>query len=185
MSDNNTAVRTNIPHTKRKTVRKRISKHRKYGTSKLETYFAQEFLDKMGLKYIYEYEAKDIKRFYDFAIVATLPGQKVLYEDRHGVKSVKELGQYVRVLFIIEVDGDYYHANPDKVDPNDLSPMQKHNKRVDEYKDRWCAIRHIPLIRIWEDDIRKRPSEVRKTLKEVIDYIGAIEERRAEFSKPH
>lgn len=65
---------------KKKVVTKRS--HKEYGTSKLEEYFASEFLDKLGVKYMYQFEAKDIGRYYDF----------YLYEHR----------------IIIEVDGDYY-----------------------------------------------------------------------------
>lgn len=42
--------------------------HPKYGTSKLEEDFAKEFLDKLGVEYVYQFEAKDIGRFYDFRI---------------------------------------------------------------------------------------------------------------------
>ena len=52
----------------------------KYGTSKLEDKFAKEFLDKLGVIYERQFEAKDIKRFYDFKIGSIL----------------------------IEVDGDYW-----------------------------------------------------------------------------
>lgn len=41
-------------------------KHPKYGTSKLEEYFSKEFLDKLGVEYVYQFEAKDIKRYFDF-----------------------------------------------------------------------------------------------------------------------
>lgn len=54
----------------------------KYGTSKLEKDFANNFLSKLGVKYEYQYEAKDIGRFYDFY----LPDSRVL----------------------IEIDGDYW-----------------------------------------------------------------------------
>ena len=40
--------------------------HPKYGTSKLEDYFAENFLDVIGVKYVRQYEAKEIGRFYDF-----------------------------------------------------------------------------------------------------------------------
>ena len=43
-------------------------KHKDYGTSKLELYFAKEYLDKLGLKYIYQFEAKDMKRFYESSL---------------------------------------------------------------------------------------------------------------------
>lgn len=56
--------------------------HPKYGTSKLEKKFAKDFLEKLGVKYETQFEAKDIKRFYDFY----LPDSRVL----------------------IEIDGDYW-----------------------------------------------------------------------------
>ena len=59
--------------------------HPKYGTSKLETRFAKEFLDRLGYKYERQYEAKSIKRFYDFAV-----------KQENGA------------LILIEVDGDYW-----------------------------------------------------------------------------
>jgi hypothetical protein len=57
--------KTNI---KKRTTPKRKSKrwHPKFGTSKLEDDFASGFLDKLKVKYIRQFEAKDIKRFYDF-----------------------------------------------------------------------------------------------------------------------
>ena len=50
---------------KTRTVRKTV----RIGTSKLEEDFARDFLDKLGVKYIYQFEAKDIGRFYDFAVI--------------------------------------------------------------------------------------------------------------------
>ena len=41
-------------------------KHPQYGTSKLEEDFAKEFLEKLKVPYQYQFEAKDIGRFYDF-----------------------------------------------------------------------------------------------------------------------
>ena len=46
-----------------------------------------------------------------------------------------------------------------------MNPMQKHNKRVDEYKDKWALMHGIPLIRIWEKDIRENPKMVMEELK--------------------
>lgn len=60
--------------------------HPKYGVSKLEDRFATEFLDRFGYKYIRQYEAKEIGRFYDFCIFS---------EDE-------------KILAFIEVDGDYW-----------------------------------------------------------------------------
>lgn len=91
-----------------KTNSHRQSRHKqKYGISKLEADFAHDFLDKLGLKYIYEYEAKDIKRFYDFAIVQY---QEIPYimENKHGIDCVKQEGQNTFISFIVEVDGGYW-----------------------------------------------------------------------------
>lgn len=115
-------------------------KHQDYGTSKLEENFAKDFLDKLGVEYQYQYYASDIKRYYDFYLV-------------------KE-----RVL--IEVDGDFYHGYGKLYE--EMSPMQKKNHRVDQIKNEWAAMHSIPLLRIWEHDIRKNPQKVMKILQEWI-----------------
>ena len=121
--------------------------HPKYGTSKLEDYFAEQFLNKLGVKYIRQFEAKDIKRFYDFYL-----------PDNH---------------ILIEIDGNYYHGK--NLTYEEKNPMQKHNAWVDRVKDEWALEHSIPLLRIWEDDIRNNPSEVMKTL---IDKIGIASEKK-------
>ena len=112
--------------------------HPKYGTSKLEKKFAKEFLEKLGIKYEEQFEAKDIKRFYDFY----LPDYQV----------------------IIEIDGDFYHGYG-KVH-EEKNPMQKRNARVDEIKNEWAALHGYPLIRIWEHDINENPEKVLDMLRE-------------------
>lgn len=57
------------------------------------------------------------------------------------------------------------HSDPRVVDENKLSPMQKKNKRIDEYKDKWALIHGIPIMRIWEKDIRETPEKVMEALK--------------------
>lgn len=77
-----------VPKTTKVTKQKKMTKkrlHQKYGTSKLETRFAKEFLDRLGYKYVRQFEAKDIGRYYDFAV-----------KQENGA------------LILIEVDGDYW-----------------------------------------------------------------------------
>ena len=75
-----------VPRKKEATRKKVVKKaHPKYGTSKLEDKFAREFLDKLGFEYERQYEAKEIGRFYDFAV-----------------------RQSNGALCLIEVDGDYW-----------------------------------------------------------------------------
>lgn len=141
----NKSKKRTVPKTKsvRGTVRPH---HQKYGTSKLEEDFARDFLDKLGVKYIYQFEAKDIGRFYDFAII---------------LNDNMTTGN----MILLEIDGGYYHSDPRVVKEDKLNPMQKHNKRVDEHKDKWALLHGIPLIRIWEKDIRENPNMVMEELK--------------------
>jgi hypothetical protein len=155
----------------KKVVKNTIKENRnkpKYGISKLEAYFAKEYLDKMGLKYIYEYEAKDIGRFYDFAITLY---QEIpfIMENKHGIESIKQEGQNIPICMLIEIDGDYYHSNPEIMKNKKLNNMQKHNKFVDFLKDKWCEKKGIPLVRIWENDIRHNPKKVFDILNQ---YLG-------------
>lgn len=112
----------------------------KFGTSKLETDFAKNFLDKLNVKYIWQFEAKDIKRFYDY------------YLPEHNI--------------ILEIDGSFWHADPRVVKESKLTPTQKRNRRVDDLKNRWALMHGIPIMRIWEKDIRENPEQVMRQLKE-------------------
>lgn len=118
-------------------------RHPQYGTSKLEEYFAAEFLDKLGVEYVYQFEAKDIGRFFDFYIPSA--------------------------NLIIECDGDYWHGNPDKYSEDELRGHQKRARRVDEHKTKWALLHGIPILRIWESDIRKNPKKVMDILKEELN----------------
>jgi len=162
---------------------KRVSKP-KYGTSKLESDFAREFLDKIGVKYIYQYEAKDIGRFFDFAVTA-YNNINFIMEEKDGIECVKQEGQNFPVSFLIEVDGGFYHSDPRVVNERKLNPMQKHNKIVDFIKDRWSGLHGLPLLRIWEYDIRNNP---KKVFDDLYRYLGdgyrrkRINDRK---NKPH
>lgn len=115
-------------------------KHPQYGTSKLEEDFAYNFLDKLGVKYTYQFEARDIGRYFDFF----LPEENLL----------------------IEVDGDFWHGNPEKYKEDELRGHQKRAQRVDEHKTKWALLHSIPILRFWESDIRKNPKKVMTILKE-------------------
>lgn len=126
-----------------------IKNHPKYGTSKLEKTFAEHFLDKLGVEYTEQFEAKDIKRFYDFKV-----GERIL----------------------IEVDGDYYHARG--LVWEDMNPMQKHNKKVDAIKDEWARSHGYLLVRIPEHEIRTNPGWVMARLREIIGESKKQEDKK-------
>lgn len=122
----------------KKNIERSKKPHPKYGTSKLEKKFAKEFLEKLGIRYEEQFEAKDIKRFYDFF----LPDYRTL----------------------VEVDGSWFHSYG--LIYEEMNPMQKRNARVDEIKNEWAALHGYPLIRIWEHDINENPEKVLNMLRE-------------------
>lgn len=157
---------------------------KEYGTSKLEVDFARNFLDKLNLKYVYQYEARDIKRYYDFA-VTVYDNYPFQYEVKDGLKSIIQPETNVTISILIEVDGDYYHSNPELIDERKLNPMQKHNKFVDNIKNEWALKHGIPLLRFWENDIRNKPSKVYKKLEKAINDAKKRKLILEEKKKPH
>jgi len=125
-----------------------------YGTSKLEVYFKENFLDKLGIEYEYQKEFPSLKRVWDFY----LPKCNIL----------------------LEVDGTFFHSDPRFYDQNKLSRIQKKNKRSDEAKNRWAAVNGIVLIRIWENDIHKNPEMVMEMLRR---RTGAEKEKQTIIEK--
>lgn len=113
--------------------------HKLPGTSKLEERFKEDFLKPLGVRYKYQFEAKDIGRWFDF------------YLPDHNL--------------IIEIDGSYYHADPRVITEDKLTPMHRRNMKVDELKNRWALAHGIPIIRIWEKDINENPKKVLEALR--------------------
>lgn len=142
-------------HTEKK---KWVRTHKQeYGTSKLEERFAKNFLDKLGIEYVYQFKMESIGRFLDFFI----PSCDIA----------------------LEIDGSYYHAYG--LVYEQMNPMQKKNKRVDEQKNHWCAVNCIKLIRIWEHDINNHPESVMEMLKKELFSAMKEKEKRSKMKKRH
>lgn len=158
------ASRRKISSSKKKTISSKNKKHNhpKFGTSKLEVDFARDFLDKLGVKYVWQFEAKEIGRFFDYAIFPENGG-----------------------IILCEIDGSYFHSDPRVVKEENMNPMQKRNKRVDEHKNNWALMHGIPIIRIWEKDIRENPSMVMKQLKERLYIEDEKQKMITEKNKRH
>lgn len=132
-------------------------KHPEYGTSKLELRFAKDFLDRLGVHYIYQFKAEEIGRYFDFY----LPQENL----------------------IIEVDGDYWHGYG--VLHEDKNRTQRHTEWVDKEKDLWAASHGIPVLRIWEHDINKDPNKVLELLKSRITFYKDKQDKKNNKSKRH
>ena len=61
---------------------------------------------------------------------------------------------------LIEVDGDFYHCNPNTKHGEIIYETQKMTKQNDDYKNNLCINNNITLIRYWEKDINERPEWV-------------------------
>ena len=123
----------------------------------MEEKFAKEFLEKLGVNYVYQYKAESIGRFFDFYIPSA--------------------------NLIIEIDGDYWHSY--NVEYENMTPTQKRNKRVDKEKDHWALINGIPILRIWEHDINNNPEKVMSLLKEKVGYARKQKEINDNKRKRH
>ena len=137
-------------------MRKKMKGSQEYGTSKLEERFARNFLDRLGVDYVYQYKAVSIGRYFDFR----------LFPEQHGP--------------VLEVDGTYWHADPRVFEGKKLNKTQQWDKKVDEIKNKWCSRNGVPLIRLWEKDINEHPTMVMEYLKEVLKpwMDGSIEEKK-------
>lgn len=134
-------------------------KHKEYGTSKLEEKFAKEFLEKLGIDYVYQFKAESIGRYFDFYVKSN--------------------------NIIIEINGGYWHSDPRLYEGKELNPTQKRNKRVDELKKKWALAHGIPIIYIWEKDIHENPSYVMKILKENLESSAKKVKIEEEKKKRH
>jgi len=110
----------------------KIFSHRKM--NKLEALVAEQF-DKAFIPYHFQYFINEngVCKSYDFKI----DGKPL----------------------IIEVDGDFWHGNPNHPNPYNKSDTVRENDRV---KDELAKKRGFQVIRLWESDIKKDPSIVLK-----------------------
>jgi len=111
--------------------------------SKLEETFKKFLINELNLieevDFYSQYYVRELKALFDFKI----SGKKIL----------------------IEVDGDYWHCNPDSNFKIPKYAAQISNLKQDERKEEWCINNNYMLIRFWEKDINERPEWVIKQLK--------------------
>ena len=88
-------------------------------------------------------------------------------------------------ILLLEVDGTYHHSDPRVVSEDKMNPMQKRNRRVDEYKNKWALEHGIPLLRIWEKDIRENPKLVMDTLMKRLYIVNEVVLNNEKLKKRH
>jgi very-short-patch-repair endonuclease len=73
--------------------------------------------------------------------------------------------------FLIEVDGDYWHCNPNTKYSTPIYAAQKKNLIQDEIKNNWCLDNKYKLLRFWESDINNNTEKIIKFLKEELGIL--------------
>jgi G:T-mismatch repair DNA endonuclease (very short patch repair protein) len=119
---------------------KRVNHIKKNGfvpTSKVEKYFG-DILTECGFNFYEQFYVREIKALYDFKI-----------NDRN---------------ILIEVDGDFWHCNPNTKFSEPTIEHQRKNLIKDKIKNEWCKNNNYMLLRFWESDINNRPEWVKSEL---------------------
>ena len=109
--------------------------------------------------------------------------KKMTWPEREFKKLMKELG--VKVLpqkiiggkiydfyipstnTLIEIDGNYYHGDSEMFEQ--LNPMQRRNKKNDEYKNVLAKGLGYKIERIWESELKNNYNEVKQKMKRLTE----------------
>lgn len=130
-----------------------------FGYSKLELRFMHDFLDVLGIDYVWQFSPKGYHRVYDFYVPSA--------------------------NLIIEIDGSWFHSDPRVVNEDNRRKMHERNKLVDEAKNEWALTHGFPIMRIWEYDIDNNPSKVMSELKARLGIEKETVRKKAEKNKRH
>jgi len=96
--------------------------------------------------------------------------EEVDYQRQYYVRPIKSYFDFkiVKTNTLIEIDGDFWHCNPDTDFKEPVYECQFKNLEKDKVKDEWCNENKITLIRFWESDINNNINNVKSILKTVL-----------------
>lgn len=113
---------------------------------------------------------------------ATKMSTKMTWPEREFKKMLTELGIVFEVQkvvgkkifdfyipeknMLIEVDGDYWHANPNRTEK--LNKTQERNLRNDKFKEGLAAGLGYSLERVWESDLKENYKVVKSNFKKIL-----------------
>lgn len=92
------------------------------------------------------------------------------YERQSYVREIKSYYDFklLKNNTYIEVDGDFWHCNPESKHNEPIYECQFKNLEKDKIKDKWCYDNNIKLIRFWENDINNNLISVINKIKEIL-----------------
>jgi len=70
---------------------------------------------------------------------------------------------------VVQADGDFWHAHPDKYEDKDLYDLQKTNRWRDSACNKYLRNKDYIVIRFWESDLENNRDECKQ---ELVPYIG-------------
>ena len=100
--------------------------------------------------------------------------EKILKQLKINYKPQKVVSGFIYDYYLIdrnilvEVDGDYYHSNPEKYEQKDLNEMQLRNQKRDKTKDIVALGLGYKIVRFWENDIMHNGDSVINELKKIL-----------------
>lgn len=95
------------------------------------------------------------------------------YHRQHYVREIKGIFDFKisNKKILIEVDGDFWHCNPNTKHKEAIYEAQKSNLIQDEIKNKWCETNNYKLLRFWETDINDNRDKVIEQLKIELNLI--------------
>lgn len=140
---------------------------------------SDEFRDKI--------RSNTLKQYTDGILDRQTKPQKIINSmlDELGVKYTNEktFGYYSVDNYldndnlIIEVMGDYFHANPNKYKEEVLNDMQKKDIVRDQRKHTYIKKYHsIEILYLWENEINKKPNLCKKLIQDYIENNGKLDD---------
>jgi very-short-patch-repair endonuclease len=110
--------------------------------SKTERKFKISVLENLNIQYEPQFYVREIVSFYDFHIKNT--------------------------NILIEIDGDFWHCNPNSQHALPKYKCQFKNLKKDTLKTRWALENNYILLRFWETDIN---SNLKEVVKKLLEYL--------------
>ena len=99
---------------------------------------------------------------------------QILGEMHIEYETQKILGSFIYDFYIdkhrlfIEVDGDYFHAHPDKYDRSKLNADQQKSIEHDDLKNKLAKGLKYEILRFWESDIESDQKQIKNAIREFI-----------------
>ena len=143
-----------------KRMRKMFSKKKKQSKAPLNAYKKTAYLNKQASKMSNKLtwpEKKFVSMMKELGIIC---------------ESQKIVGQKIFDFYIpsknmlIEVDGDYWHGNPEKY--AEKNGMQRKNAKNDQFKDVLAKGYGYGIERVWENDLKKNYVKTKKRFKKLL-----------------